>query len=297
MNWDDLKYFLAVARSGQMLGAATRLGVAQATLGRRITALERALDTKLFERSTTGCTLTGDGQRLLEHAMRVEAETLAAARAVQGRESAVSGTVRIGAPDGFGVSFLAPRLHQLSDACPQLTVQLVPVPRAFSLSQREADIAVMVGRPETGRLRARKLTDYTLGLYAAREYLAARPAPHRVEDLRDHRLVGYVEDLIFTEALNYTAQIYRDWQSAIEISSALGQFSAVRAGAGIGVLHDFMAAGTPGLVPVLPELRLTREYWVAWHESMSASRRVSAVARFLDATVKAERGRFAVASG
>ncbi len=297
MNWDDLKYFLAVARSGQMLGAASRLGVSQATLGRRITALEQALDAKLFDRSTTGCTLTDDGRRLLEHATQVEADTLAAARAVKGRESAVSGTVRIGAPDGFGVSFLAPRLHALSEAYPDLTVQLVPVPRVFSLSQREADIAVMVGRPDKGRLRARKLTDYTLGLYAARDYLAAHPAPHTVEGLRDHRLVGYVEDLIFTEALNYTAQVFRDWQSAIEISSALGQFAAVRAGAGIGVLHDFMAAEAPELVPVLPELRLTREYWTAWHESMSGSRRVTAVARFLDDTMRAARGRFVVASG
>lgn len=98
--------------------------------------------------------------------------------------------VRIGAPDGFGVGvgFLAPRLADLAARHPGLTVQLVPTPRGFSLSRREVDLAVMVGRPERGPLVARKLTDYSLGRYAA------HPAPVEPADLVRHRLVGYVED-------------------------------------------------------------------------------------------------------
>lgn len=292
MNWDDAKYFLAVARAGQMLGAATRLGVSQAMLSRRVSSLEAALDCKLFERSTGGCVLTPDGAALMEVALRVEAEFETAKTLVQTSTSSVSGTVRIGAPDGFGVAFLSPRLHVLTKKYPLLNVQLVPVPRSFSLSQREADIAVMVGRPQTGRLRARKLTDYSLGLYAAKSYLKKAGMPAQLKELNAHSLVGYVEDLIFSTELNYNTEVLGSWESSIEISSALGQFEAVKAGAGIGVLHDFMAMQNDGLVNLFPEVSLSRSYWTVWHESMKNTRRISVVAQFLDNLVRMERGYF-----
>ncbi len=292
MNWDDVKYFLAVARAGQMLGAAGRLGVSQAKLSRRITSLENAMDCKLFERSTEGCQLTEDGTALLDVAVRIESDFVELQSVIHQPEGAVSGTVRIGAPDGFGVSFLSPELHKLREQYPELTVQLVPVPRSFSLSQREADIAVMVGRPAKGRLRVRKLTDYSLGLYASKSYLRKFGEPAHPADLQTHRLVGYVEDLIFTQELNYTSEILGDWRSDIEISSVLGQFEAVRAGAGIGVLHDFMAVPENDLVSLLPEISVRRSYWTAFHESMKNTRRVRVVAEFLDHQVSQKKASF-----
>ena len=244
-NWDDGRMFLAVARAGQMLAAARALGVNQATLSRRVAALEAALGAKLLVRRTHGSELTDAGAALMEALERVESELLAAQARLQGTDAAVAGVVRIGAPDGFGVAFLAPRLARLAERHPDLRVQLVPTPRGFSLSRREADIGVMVGRPDKGRLVVRKLTDYTLGLYASRAYLAAHPAPAEPADLAGHRLVGYVEDLIAVPALNYAAQFLRGWRSHFEISSAIGQLEAVRAGAGIGVLHDYLAGRDP----------------------------------------------------
>lgn len=282
MNWDDAKYFLAVARAGQMLGAANRLNVSQAKLSRRITSLEQALDCRLFDRSTAGCVLTPNGTMLLEAAQRIEAEFSDTATLIKAPSSAVSGTVRIGAPDGFGVAFLSKHLHHLTAAHPDLTLQLVPVPRSFSLSQREADIAIMVGRPEKGRLRSRKLVAYSLGLYASKAYLQDMPRPTTVDELSDHRLVGYVEDLIFASALNYTSEYASNWQSDIEISSALGQFEAVKSGAGIGVLHDFMASRDAALVRLFPQNSIHRAYHTVWHESMTNTRRVSVVAEFLN---------------
>ena len=162
MNWDDARHFLAVAREGQMLGAARRLGVSQAKLSRRVAALEAAVGARLLDRTTRGCTPTDDGRAFLAAAERAEAAMLSA-QAVLGLGSEVSGTVRIGAPDGFGSAFLAPRLGRLRADHPELRLELVPLPQAFSLSAREADLAVMVGRPEGGRLLARHLTDYGLG--------------------------------------------------------------------------------------------------------------------------------------
>ena len=118
------------------------------------------------------------------------------------------------------------------------------MPRSFSLSEREADLAIMVGRPEKGRLRVRKLVDYALGLYASKDYLDRAGPPKDLADLTTHSLVGYVDDLIYTPELNYAREFLRDWRSSIEISTAIGQFEAVRAGVGIGICHDFMAADT-----------------------------------------------------
>ncbi len=294
MNWDDLKYFLAVARDGQFLSAAHRLGVSQATLNRRVSGLEAKLETQLFNRSTTGCELTAQGVALMERAERIEAETLQISSTLSGPETEVSGTIRIGAPDGFGVAFLAPRLHLLTAKFPKLSVQLVPMPRNFSLSQREADIAVTIGRPEKGRLRAQKLTDYSLGLYASKSYLATKGTPQTLEALNEHQLVGYVEDLIFTPALNFSTQFLSNWQSTIEVSSALGQFEVVRAGGGIGILHDFMVPTASELVPVLPDERLSRSYWTVWHEDLKNSQRVKEVARFLNEVVQEDRKLFSL---
>ncbi|KND21461.1 LysR family transcriptional regulator [Pannonibacter phragmitetus] len=292
MNWDDLRIFLAVARSGQMLGAAKRLGVNHATVARRLTALEDSLNTRLVERGTTGCSLTEAGERLLPAAERMEAELLAASSSLSGTHPGISGTVRIGAPDGFGVTYLAPRLARLTRAHPGLTIQLVPMPRSFSLSRREADIAVTIERPEHGRLVAAKLVDYALGLYASTEYLARCGAPQTLADLSEHDLVGSVEDLIYSPALNYAADFTRDWTSRFEIASALGQTEAVRAGAGIGILHAFIARNDANLRPVLPEVQVKRAYWMVTHESSRPLRHIAAVQDFLRACVAEDRAMF-----
>lgn len=294
MDWDDLRYFLAVAREGQMLSAAARLSVSQARLSRHIAALEESTGARLFDRSPRGSTLTEDGVALYATAERIEAEVLTGTARLGGREE-VAGTVRIGAPDGFGSAFLAPRLGRFRAAYPNLRVQLVPVSRSFSLSEREADLAVMVGRPDKGRLRVRKLVDYSLGLYASDAYLARAGRPTRPDDLRAHVLIGYVEDLIYTPELNYARELVRDWHAHLEVSTAIGQFEAIRAGVGIGICHDFMAAGSPGLVRLMPDVSATRSYWLVWHENLRVTRRVQAAATLLDAMVGEERALFTVA--
>jgi len=293
MNWDDLRIFLAVARSGQLLSAARALGVNHATVARRLSALEADLAVKLVDRRTTGSQLTPAGERLLATAERVEADMLGARAEIGGGDVALSGSVRIGAPDGFGVAFLAPRLGRLTEQHPDLTLQLVPAPRAVSLSRREADIAITVERPEHGRLVARKLVDYTLGLYASRDYLARAGTPTTPQDLASHALVGYVEDLVYSSALAYADEIDRSFRPRFEIASTLGQTEAVKAGAGIGILHAFIARREADLVPVLPERALRRSYWMVLHESVRELRRVRVAAEFIAGCVDEARDIFA----
>ncbi|WP_337183600.1 LysR family transcriptional regulator [Shinella sp.] len=292
MNWDDARMFLAVARTGQLLAASRRLGVNHATLSRRVSALEEALKTRLLIRRTNGCDLTAEGEAFLRAAERMETEMLAVQASIGRIDTAVAGTVRVGAPDGFGVSFLAPRLGRLTARHPELKIQLVPVPRSFSLSQREADIAITLERPEQGRLVSSKLTDYTLGLYASRGYLDENGTPDTVEDLKAHRRIGYVEDLIFTASLNFTGEIMRSWDAGFEISSATGQTEAVRSGAGIGILHDYIARQHPELVRLLPAASIRRAYWTTWHESARDLVRVRTVAEFVQELVRQEHGIF-----
>jgi DNA-binding transcriptional LysR family regulator len=290
MNWDDVRIFLAVARSGQILAASKRLGVNHATLSRRLTALEEALGTRLFIRRTNGCELTEQGNVFLTSAERMETEMLAVQSSLGRTDTAIAGTVRIGAPDGFGVSFLAPRMGRLLERHPELKIQLVPVPRAFSLSSREADIAVTLERPEQGRLVSSKLTDYSLGLYASRHYIEKHGAPEDAEGLRGHRRIGYVEDLIFSQSLNFTGEVMRNWDAGFEISSATGQTEAVRASAGIGILHNYIARQFSDLVRVMPDTSIQRTYWTVFHESARELARIRIVADFLHEIVRDERG-------
>jgi DNA-binding transcriptional LysR family regulator len=289
MNWDDVRIFLAVARTGQILAASKRLGLNHATLSRRLTSLEEALKTRLFIRRTNGCELTAEGAVFLVSAERMETEMLAAQANLGHTDTAIAGTVRVGAPDGFGVSFLAPRMGRLIERYPELKIQLVPVPRSFSLSQREADIAITLERPEQGRLVSSKLTDYTLGLYASRDYLAQRGKPEDVDALKAHPRIGYVEDLIFTASLNFSGEVMRSWDAGFEISTAIGQTEAVRSGAGIGILHDYIARQYQELVRILPEVSIRRAYWTTYHESARDLVRVRSVIDFLQELVDEER--------
>jgi len=292
MNWDDIRIFLGVARTGQILAAAKRLGLNHATVARRLTALEDSLGTRLFDRSTSGCVLTDAGSRFFDRAETMEAAAFQAEADLGDDTPEISGTVRIGAPDGFGVAYLAPRLGLLTCQHPGLTVQLVPVSRSFSLSRREADIAVTIERPETGRLIAGKLVDYALGLYASKTYLTERGIPASPGDLSGHDLIGYVEDLLYSASLNYGTEFFKGWTARFEIASALGQTEAVKAGAGIGILHDFIARADPSLVPVLPNMKLKRAYWMVTHESSRPLRHVAAVQDFLREQVVRDKAMF-----
>ena len=290
-DWDDLRFFLAVARSGRLTAAARRLSADHATVSRRVTALEESLKAKLFERRPQGYTLTAHGERLLTKAEAMETEALAIQSDIGGADMTLAGTVRIGAPDGFGTSFLAPRLPALAKAYPGLELQLIAMPRLLSLSKREADVAITLAPPKEGKVVARKLSDYRLGLYASRDYLEAMPKVETRDDLFEHRFVGYIDDLIFTPELDYLDEIAKGLRAQVQSSSVVAQMNAVAAGAGIGVIHHFMAESDPRLVPVLAEeVSLTRSFWLLVHADLKDVARVRAIVDFLVRETKQARG-------
>lgn len=285
-NWDHVRVFLAVARTGQFLSAARHLSLDHATVARRMSLLEEALGAQLFSRSTAGVTLTLAGEKFLGAAEGMETAWLDAQTSVSQVDRVVSGTVRIGAPEGFGGLFLAPRMGRLAERHPGLTIQLVPLQRTLSLSKREADLAIVIDPPKDGRLTVRKLTDYGLGLYAARDYLARHPAPAAPEDLKRHLLVTSVQDLHYSEALTYYPPAFDAGQRRLECASVTAQVEAVKAGVGIGILHHYAARDVAGLVAILPGLNIRRSYHLVAHVDTRRIARVDEAYRFIIAEVE-----------
>jgi len=292
IDWDDFRFVLAIVRGGSVSAAAKQLGCDHATVIRRVDRLEHHLSAKLFDRRKTGYQLTEAGQRVANIAEAMESTIVANQEAVGGSRAHLTGTVRIGAPDGFGSHFLAPRLVKLAERYPDLDLQLVATARLFSLSKREADIAISLSMPKEGRIVGRKLLDYSLGLYATAACLDRGPIASR-HDLTKHRFVGYIEELLFTPELDYLPQVSPRISAKFRSANLIAQLNATIAGFGIAVLPHFMATAHPELIPVLPEeVSISRTFWLLMHADSKDLARIRAVADYIYETVESERALF-----
>ena len=288
MDWDDLRVFLAVARTESLSAAGKRLKIDPATVGRRVARLEAATQTRLFVKSPQGYGLTEEGARLIPHAEEAERATASAVESLSG-PSGLTGLIRLGAPDGCANYLLPQVLTRIAEANPGLEVQLVALPRVFNLSKREADMAIGVSRPETGRLTVQKLADYRLHLAASRDYLARHPVGG-TEDLIHHAFVGYIPDLIFDKELDYLTEIGAP-PVTYSSNSVSVQLNFLRQGAGLGVVHDFALPAAPDLVRVLPDrISLQRAFWLMRHADDG---RVERLSRFAEALIRESRAEMA----
>jgi DNA-binding transcriptional LysR family regulator len=292
MDWDNVRVFLAVARGGQFVAAAKRLKLDHATVSRRIAALEAAVGAKLFDRRTTGARLTGAGERFIGAAEQMESAFLHAQGEISGVDLELSGDVRIGAPDGFSTYYLTSALRDFAERHPAMRLQLAPLPQLTPLARREVDIVVGLDKPEAGRFVARKLTDYSLGIYGSSGYLKRNGAPAGVEALKNHRLIGYVEEHAFSTALDYVLELFGGAPTSFESANTVTQLEAARAGVGLAVMHDFIARRFKDLKRVLPERRAMRAYWLVTHEDTRGLGRIRAVSEHLAKAVARDRAIF-----
>jgi DNA-binding transcriptional LysR family regulator len=283
MRWDDLRVFLAVARQSRLQSAGRTLGLDPATVGRRVSALEEALGAKLFDRSPQGYALTDAGSSLLAHAQAMESQASAAAEEIGGHSDLLSGTVRIGAPDGVSNYLLIDACDALSRDNPDLQVQVVALPRTFSLSKREADLAISVSPPTAGRLTVRKIADYRLHLYGRADLVEALGEVRAIDDLREVRGIGYISDMIFDKELDYYALLGRESDPSLTSNSLIMQLRWCLKGVGICILPDFVAREYPELSIVLPDdIRLTRAFYLVRHQDDA---RVARINRMADVVV------------
>lgn len=279
-QWDDLRVFLAVAREESLSAAGRRLGVDPATVGRRVSRLEEAFDTALFVKSPTGYALTDAGQRLMTHAVRVEQSLEMATEDLSGETGSLSGQIRIGAPDGCANYLLPQVCNKIAKANSDLEIQIVALPRVFSLTKREADMVVAVSPPTAGRLLVQKITDYKLHLAAMHWYLKSAPPLETLEDLKNHPIIGYVPDMIFDKELDYLSGTGIE-KPAIASNSVSVQIKSVRCGAGVGIVHDFSMPFYGRMRKVLTDqFSLTRSFYLVRHED---DKRLERLNRFSEA--------------
>jgi DNA-binding transcriptional LysR family regulator len=287
-NWDDLRIFLAVARSESLSGAAKTLRLDPATVGRRVARLEADIGAMLFVKSPQGYAITEAALRLMDAAEAAEASLLAGIGTATGAGAALSGTIRIGAPDGCANYLLPQVCARICDAHPGLDVQILALPRVVNLSRREADLAVAVSRPKTDRVHAERLTDYRLSLAASRDYLAHEGHPVDRGDLKGRRMIGYIPDMIYDAELDYLAALGIT-SVPLASNSVSVQLNWARAGAGLAIVHDFALPSAPELVRILPaEIQLQRTFWLLSHAGGPSDPRLARFTTLLGAGLRAE---------
>ncbi|MDM0085939.1 MULTISPECIES: LysR family transcriptional regulator [unclassified Variovorax] len=291
MDWDNLRFFLELARSGTLQSAARRLAVDHTTVARRIQALEKQVGSPLFSREAGGHRLTEAGRRLQPQVEAMEGAFRTVERAAPASHEGLSGVVRVGVTEGFGTVVLAPQLAGFARQHPRLVIDLLAMPRVVHLSRREADIVISLERPARGPVVVSKLTDYTLRLYAAKAYLAQHGPIRTREDLQGHSFIGYVDDLLFSKELQYLDELHKPDAFALRSTSILAQHAATAAGHGIAVLPAFVAERDASLKPVLPALaHFTRTFWMSMPAETKHLARMQAVWNFLRETVESQRG-------
>ena len=204
-DWEDLRAYLAAVEGGSFAAAAHKLSVDPATIGRRTARLESALHATLLVRSPGGLHPTATGARVFEEGRRAEAAMLAAHQAAQ--PDLMGGVVRLSVSEAFGTVILAPALPAFRKARPGIRIELAASAGFLSPSRYEVDLAVTLSAPDNPRLHVEPLAEYGLGLFASHSYLADHAAPAKVEDLHDHDIVGYVDDLIYTPELRYLDEV------------------------------------------------------------------------------------------
>lgn len=287
-DWNDLRYFLAVARKGSTLSAGRELRVSQTTVARRIAALEEALGLVLFDRRQAGYSLTTDGDALLSRAEAVEdaARNFSDAAGAEVRE--LRGTVRLSTEEIFSVTLLAPMLRELRELHPEILIELDSSVEVRDLGSGEADVALrsISSDPPAG-IVGRRLCQDNWAFYCSRDYAERNGIPHSIRDLKKHQIVGGGGGNLWRAYSAFLDRIGMTEHVAMHQASSTGLLAAVRSGFGLAVLPCLVADDDPELIRCLPPNREhERSMWVLTHERVRHARRARVVTDFLYSRLK-----------
>jgi DNA-binding transcriptional LysR family regulator len=288
--WDDARFLLAVHRNASLSAAARQLGVNQSTVGRRLRALEESLKVRVFLQTPTGFVLSPAGERLLAHATRMEDEALALERAAQGEDARMTGTIRITSADALSALVVARLLVDLHERMPGVDFELIADTRTFSLSKREADLAIRTARPQEARVVMRRVCGFVSSVYASQRYVEQHGLPCQSE-LAAHPFVG-VDDASWREA-QWLEQAAPGARVVLKTNSTLAQLAATRAGMGLGIMPCYVGDPEPALVRVVaPEKGVVRDLLVVFHRDLQQTPRIRACADFMVKALAAQAAAF-----
>ncbi|WP_312407273.1 LysR family transcriptional regulator [Rhizobium sp.] len=280
MDWNDLRYFLAVARTTSLTQAAAELKVSQSTVSRRILELEDDLGVALFQRHQTGYFLTDEGREVLRNAEQVEDSILALERGAAGLDKDPSGVVRLATSENLATHLIIPALPAFRERYPGICLEIITSTVAAELGRREADIALRVVRPTRGNLTVRSVGHMTYSVYGSRDYLDRHPYVEG-EPLGGRHFIAWDDSHAFMPAAAWLTREHPGCKIVLVTSSLPSQIAAVRAGLGLAVIPDFLAVGDD-LLPVIPSERMfSNKVWLVTHTDLVASARVRAIMDFL----------------
>ncbi|QKK27833.1 LysR family transcriptional regulator [Rhizobium hidalgonense] len=280
LDWDDLKLFLIVVRCKSVTGAARELKVSHSTVSRRLARLEYTVGGALVERTRDGLLLTPAGLVTMRRAEEIENGVNALRSDVSNRDE-VRGTVRLATMEGIATLYLSERLVELSSRYPDLDIELVTSPQTVRVARREADLFLSFFKPHGTALDSQLIGRFKTGLFASQVYLERNGVPSQAADLREHRFVGYIEELVQLESVLWLEELVPAPTMAFSSNSMMSQMFAASAGAGIVALPEFARSLKLGLIPVLEELRGEREIWMSAHHDLAYLPRVRVVKQFV----------------
>jgi len=279
LQWDDVKIFLCVARRKKLSAASKDLKLDETTVSRRIKRLEQNLSQTLFERLRTGHKLTANGQSLMHKAEEVE-RCMSTIRAdKKGQSGKPHGVLRISVAEGFGAQILAPTLGAFIKNYPDLEIDLVSGSGFLSLSKREADVSIGLSKSKSKNILSSKMNPYKLHLYGSNQYLNKHETIVKIADLSEHRLIDYVDDLIYSDELRYFYDLLPHLTPKIRCTSIMAQRKMVESGLGLAVLPDFLV--TPSFKKVLPnDIEIVRNFWFSTHQTVAGMTKVKLFKQF-----------------
>lgn len=288
-QWDDVRFFLAVARAGSLSGAARTLDVGHVTVGRRIALLEQRLGVTLLQRTPDGFEVTSAGEAILRRCIAMENAALDLERAAAGGDSSAVGSIRLTATEALAHRVIAPAIAELRNNHPDLRIDLTVGVRSLDIARREADLAVRVGRPSGSGLVCRKLGEVGYSLYASRRYLAKHGTPRRGEGLAGHDLITFTGAPAASSPF-FMNESLAEARIALRCDNPLIQLRAAANGIGVAELACFLGDDCADLVRIWPgEPPTVRLVWLVLHEDLRRSARIRVVSSMIGDTFRRQR--------
>ena len=266
VNWNDVKFFIALARFRRLSKAAGHLGTSHVTVANRISSLEETLGLKLFIQNRNGFELTKSGAIFYRHADELENALRLGLEEARVDEH-TRPKVRIGVTEGVGDNFLATRVARwLKDQT--LDIDFISLPKTTTVTSRRADISITLEKPKGENVILRVLTDYHLGIYASPDYLTEYGPVCQRKELESHPWIGYVDNILFSDELRYHHELSENLNFVFQSTTIRAQMEAAKEGVGLSILPEYMAKNDPGLVRVLPEIAFLRHYWISTNRDL-----------------------------
>lgn len=270
LDWDDLRFFVALAKRGSLSETSRHLKADHTTVARRIAALESALNVKLFDRMPRGYVLTEQGAALAARASVVEEAVFSVERLAAGASDTVTGGICISAPPALASHWLVPQLAPLRRQHPSLLIEVAGETGAANLARREADIALRLSRPTGGALIARKLGELHYGLYGARDYVEATPE-------KAWQFLGYNDELAKVPQQRWLTDYAGDRPFALRTNDLVSLLTAARAGMGLAAVPHVLTGAEPNLICLCEARSATRDVWLVVHPDLRRAARVRVV--------------------